>query len=132
MCDYCDRHFILDIDDEKQRHFKILNVNCPYCGHPKQGTLQKIDLHCTIEYKEIKNGIEPYFGLQLRYQASFDGKIIWAYNRDHLVYLIDYIDADLRETIRTSQSYKASYCLPKFMTLGKNRDQIVKLLKRLL
>jgi len=45
---------------------------------------------------------------------------------------IEYIYADIRETIRISQSDKASYYLPKFMTLAKNRNQIVKLLKRLL
>jgi len=132
MCDNCNRHFRLDIDDESQQHFKVLNVTCSYCNHLKQGTMQKINLKYQLEYSEIKNGIEPYFGFPLYYQTSFDGKVIWAYNRNHLVYLIEYIDADIRETIRVCQSGKASYFLPKFMTLAKNRNQIVKLLKRLL
>jgi len=132
MCESCNRHFRLDIDDEKQQKFKILNVNCPYCNYLQQGTIQKIKSQSYLCYDEIKNGIEPYFGFPLYYQTSFDEKIIWAYNRKHLVYLIEYIDADIRETIRISQSDKASYYLPKFMTLAKNRNQIVKLLKRLL
>ena len=132
MCNNCNRHFRLDIDDKTQQHFKILNVTCPYCNHLKQGTMQKISLKYQLEYDEIKNGIEPYFGFPLYYQTSFDGKVIWAYNRNHLLYLIDYIDADIRETTRISQSNKASYFLPKFITLAKNRNQIVKLLKRLL
>jgi hypothetical protein len=94
--------------------------------------MQKISLKYQLEYDEIKNGIEPYFGFPLYYQTSFDEKAVWAYNRNHLVYLIEYIEAEIRETTRRSQSDKASYYLPKFMTLAKNRNQIVKLLKRLL
>ena len=132
MCDNCNRHFRLDIEDEKQQQFKVLNVFCPHCNHLKQGIMQKISLKYQLEHSEIKNGIEPYFGLLLYFQTSFEGKVIWAYNRNHLIYLIDYIDADIRETTRAHQSCKASYFLPKFMTLAKNRSQIVKLLKRLL
>ena len=132
MCERCNRHFRLEIDDEKQQKFKILNVNCPYCNYLQQGTMQKIKSQSYLCYGKIINEIEPYFGFTLYYQTSFDEKIIWAYNRKHLVYLIEYIDADIRETVRISQSNKASYYLPKFMTLAKNRNRIVKLLKRLL
>ncbi len=123
MCDNCNRHFRLDIKDSDRQHFKILNVNCPYCNHPKQGTVEKISLNCTLEWSEIKNGIDPFFGFPLCYQTSFDGKAIWAYNREHLIWLIDYVEADTRGHV---------YHLPKFITLAKNRAQIAKLLNRLL
>ena len=123
MCNNCDRHFRLDIDDENRQHLKILNVNCPYCDHLQQGTMQKIQSQSYLCYGEIKNGIEPYFGFPLYYQTSFDDKIIWAYNREHLVFLINYVKTGMREHV---------YNMPKFITLAKNRNQIVKLLKRLL
>jgi hypothetical protein len=96
--------------------------------------MQKIGLNYRLDYSDVKNGIDPYFGFPLYYLTSFEGKIIWAENRNHLVYLIDYIDADIREVppTRQSQCDKLSFHLPKFMTLAKNRKPIVKLLKRLL
>jgi DNA-directed RNA polymerase subunit M/transcription elongation factor TFIIS len=132
MCDNCERFFRIDIEDENQQHFKILNVNCPHCNQLKHATIQKISLNCKLDSGEVRKGVEPYFGFPLYYQTSFGEKIIWAYNRNHLLYLIDYVDADIRETTRTCQSDKASYFLPKFISLAKNRNQIVKLLKRLL
>lgn len=46
---------------------------------------------------EIKDGKEPWFGLELWFLTSFQGKPVWAVNREHLAYLIDYLSADLRE-----------------------------------
>jgi len=123
ICGNCNRNFRLDIQDESRHHFKVLNVDCPYCGHLQQGRVQKISSKCTLEYADIQDGLEPYFGLPLYYQTSFDGKIIWAHNREHLVFLINYVEADIREHV---------YHLPKFISLAKNRRQIAKLLKRLL
>ncbi len=36
-------------------------------------------------------------GLELWFLTSFQGKPVWALNREHLAYLIDYLSADLRE-----------------------------------
>jgi hypothetical protein len=58
-------------------------------------------------------------------------KTIRALHRKHLLYLIDYIEADLRET--PEQSYQ-DFCgtatqsdmLPKFMKQAKNRETILR------
>ena len=49
---------------------------------------------CTAE---IQDGREPWFGLELWFLTFFRGKPVWALNREHLIYLIDYLSADLRE-----------------------------------
>jgi hypothetical protein len=79
----------------------------------------------------IRDGIEPFFGYPLFYQTGFSGKLIWAINREHLVYMIDYLEANLRE----KSGYRCrmqSSVLPKFMKLAKNRARVVKVLCRLL
>lgn len=80
---------------------------------------------------EIRDGREPYFGLELWFLTSFQGKPVWALNREHLAYLIDYLSADLREKPLGSPKKTQADHLPSFMKTAKNRERIVKLLKRL-
>ena len=79
----------------------------------------------------IQNGREPYFGLELWFLTSFQGKPVWALNREHLAYLIDYLSADLREKPLGRAKKTQSDSLPTFMKTAKNRERIVKLLKKL-
>ena len=53
------------------------------------------------------------------------------YNREHLAYLIDYLSADLREKPLGRAKKTQSDSLPTFMKTAKNRERIVKLLKKL-
>jgi endogenous inhibitor of DNA gyrase (YacG/DUF329 family) len=138
ICAGCDRHFRIDVTDKAQWGQKVLRVSCPYCGNGQNCAVQKIEKPFPDHrYERVENGIEPFFGYPLYYQTALDGKTIWALHRKHLLYLIDYIEADLRET--PEQSYQ-DFCgtathpdmLPKFIKQAKNRETIVKLLKRLL
>ena len=80
---------------------------------------------------EIRDGREPYFGLELWFLTSFQGKPVWALNREHLAYLIGYLSADLREKpLGRAKKTQADH-LPTFMKTAKNRERIVKLLKKL-
>jgi len=82
---------------------------------------------------EIKNGIEPYFEYALYYQSSFDSKPVWAINREHLQYMIDYIEADVREKPQADYAVKKTQSdhLPTFMKLAKNRNGMIKLLHKM-
>ena len=80
---------------------------------------------------EIQDEREPYFGLELWFLTSYQGKLIWALNREHLAYLIDYISADLREKPFNIPRKTQADHLPTFMKTAKNRNQIMKLLKKL-
>ena len=93
------------------------------------------EVHKTAEafsyIADIQNGREPYFGLELWFLTSFQGKPVWALNREHLAYLIDYLSADLREKPLGSPKKTQADHLPSFMKIAKNRERIVKLLKKL-
>ena len=80
---------------------------------------------------EIRDGREPYFDMELWFLTSFQGKPVWALNREHLAYLIDYLSADLREKSPGSPKKTQADHLPTFMKTAKNRERIVKLLKKL-
>ena len=80
---------------------------------------------------EIQGGKDPWFGLELWFLTFFQGKPVWALNREHLAYLIDYLSADLREKPLGSPQKTQADHLPTFMKTAKNRERIVKLLKKL-
>ena len=100
------------------------------CGATMPG-----EVHKTAEAfsygAEIQGGKDPWFGLELWFLTSFQGKPVWALNREHLAYLIGYLSADLREKPSGSQKKTQADHLPTFMKTAKNRERIVKLLKKL-
>lgn len=89
-----------------------------------------------VIFEDIQDAKDPYFHYPLYFQANYRGKTIWALNREHLQYLIDYLSADIR-TVQSYfyKTYKTMHCqsdmLPTFMKTAKNRDGIVKLLTKL-
>jgi len=139
QCRHCERFFRVELSPEKHQ-FKVLNVNCPHCDTLNTGKVQKINKswYNYTRYQNPKtNGI---LGYPLYFLDYLDDKPIWALNREHLQYLIDYIEADLREKAvvinpHTGNSFidikGQSYQLPKFMKLAKNREKLLKILKRL-
>ena len=127
-CESCGRYYRVDITDEKQKNYPTLRVPCSYCGHVMQGKVQKTQKGYSGSFEHIEKGCEAVFGLELWFLSSFDSKPVWALNREHLVYLIEYLSADLREDPVIGRRTQADH-LPTFMKLGKNRDKIVKLLK---
>ena len=80
---------------------------------------------------EIQDGKEPYFGLELWFLTFFQGKPVWALNREHLGYLIQYLSADLRLKPFNITGMSQSDHLPTFMKTAKNRERIVKLLMQM-
>lgn len=84
---------------------------------------------------EVRQGRDPYFHYPLYFRGGFRGKPVWALNREHLRYLIDYLSADLRAVpaghLERSGMRSQSDRLPAFMKSAKNREGMVKLLTRL-
>lgn len=131
QCKACGRYYRVDITDKKKQHYHTLHVACPTCGDIMSGVVHKTPLAYSYT-GEIRNACEPYFGYELWFLASFDGKAIWALNQEHLAYLIDYLAADLREKpLGNSLTKTQADHLPTFMKTAKNRERIVKLLKDL-
>lgn len=131
-CENCGRYYRVDVtkEEETKRNYPTLWVNCSYCGHRMPGKVQKKKKGYCGYYGQVKEGYESIFGLELWFLTSFDNKPIWALNREHLAYLIEYLSAELREDPVTGRRTQADE-LPTFMKLGKNRDKIVKLLKQM-
>ena len=129
-CINCGRYYRVDIEDKTKQHFSTLNVLCPYCGTQMQGKVHKTaePFTCTAE---IQGGREPYFGLELWFLTFFQGKPVWALNREHLEYLIKYLSANLRLKPYNITGMSQSDHLPTFMKTAKNRERIVKLLKKM-
>ena len=131
LCDKCGRYYRVHIYDDSKQQFSMLNVSCPYCGSIMPGKVQKTSPCIIIE--GIKSGREPFFGFELWFLTEYRGKLIWALNREHLTYLIDYLSAELREkpsgentTMRTQADM-----LPAFFKTAKNREGIIKCLEKL-
>ena len=81
------------------------------------------EVHKTAEafsyIADIQDGREPYFGLELWFLTSFQGKPVWALNREHLAYLINYLSADLREKPMGRAKMTQADHLPTFMKTAK-------------
>ena len=129
QCPKCGRYYRVDIDEESKQHFPALRVACPFCGHMTAGKVHRTRQGFTY-YSEVQNGREPFFGFELWFLAYLGRKAVWALNREHLNYLIDYLSADLRQKPAGYFSQHAQADpLPTFMKTAQNRDRIVKLLQ---
>lgn len=130
QCRKCGRYYKINVTEERLQHFHQLYVHCPSCGYGMSGVVQKkIEKFDSFD-NSIQKTQEPFFGLKLWFLAYFNGKPVWALNREHLAYLIDYLSADLREKpVRLKLRKTQAHHLPTFMKTAKHRDKIVKLLK---
>ena len=131
LCVHCGRYYRLDINEPDRQRFPVLRVACPYCGTVMLGRVRKKQMAPVFYISKIKAGREPFFGLELWFLASFRGRPVWALNREHLAYLIDYLSADLREKPCNMPGPTQADHLPTFMKTAKNRERIVKLLKKM-
>ncbi len=131
LCPACGRYYRVHLPEETGG-FPVLRVACPYCGHELPGRVQQVPSGWYSSYGGVQRGREPFFGLELWFLSSFRGKPIWALDREHLAWLIDYVAADLR--VRPPVGYLGrmqSDHLPTFMKTAKNRAGILRCLKRM-
>lgn len=130
VCCTCERWYNVEINDSKQWSHNHIHVQCPHCTTLNQTKLQKTQV--SWYYKShIQHGNDPIFNLEYYYKDNYHGKPVWALNLEHLNYLIDYVSADLREKPSRFIHRTASYRLPKYMKLAKNRAGIIRLLTKL-
>ena len=74
----------------------------------------------------IGEPVDPYFRLPLWLQANCCGKLLWAYNAEHLDLLESYVGARLRERRATPGSMSMLARLPAWLKSAKNRDTILR------
>lgn len=128
-CKKCGKYFREEVTE--YGNCSSAHVTCPECGTVISGKVNKTPIkngHFISE--DVNDSREPFFGYELWYSGVFEGRSVWALNREHLDYLIEYLSAKLRER-RGVVMKKQSDHLPAFMKYAKNRDGIVKLLTKL-
>ncbi|WP_276380445.1 hypothetical protein [Flavobacterium sp. H4147] len=108
----------------------IYKTRCPHCNFQEEG---KTKIKEIIEESKFEKGLmrERWYNLPLWFQKEFDNEIFWAYNLDHIYYLERYINAGLRER-NSKVNYTSSLVarLPKFVKAAKNREKLLKILKK--
>lgn len=129
-CSCCERWFNEPLQDERQFTQKYIHFACPFCSEDNMVPIQK-RVGYIWNTREVRSGRDPFFDLELYFLDSYRGKLVWALNREHLAYLINYISADLRERPNSGYTRTASYRLPRYMKEAKNRDSLIRLLIRM-
>lgn len=112
---------------------------CTSCGYNKM-LIEKPTSILYVSNRKIIRGrhlyiggsIDPFFHLPLWLTAEVNGHLLWAYNLDHLDFLEKHISARLRERDTNEKRNKSlGSRLPKWMTSKKNRELLLRAIKRL-
>ncbi len=126
-CANCAAPIGIDIKNVNEKK-ETIAVKCSNCG--KTENYKPRNILIQWKYQTTGKPFERYFGLPLWLTEDFKGNYFWAFNYKHLEYLKQYISAGLRE--KKDRTYWTMLeKLPKWMTLGKNRDKIMKLISDL-
>jgi len=64
------------------------------------------------------------------YEFSVDETRVWAYNRDQMVALYDYVASKHRDMNKYGHHYDFLYNIPRFMYTKKKREKVLKEMKR--
>ncbi|MCL2014617.1 MAG: hypothetical protein FWG68_00035 [Defluviitaleaceae bacterium] len=133
FCEKCEKHISLVIDKSQHGH-KVLNIVCPHCGAIIPTKIQIVEQGKGYMYQPSVNlrglsATDNTFGYELYFLSAYKGRPVFATNRLHLQYLIDYIGADLRK--KPYRLGGISRRVPGFMKLAKNREEILRILRRL-
>lgn len=109
---------------------KRVRLLCSYCG-----AIKEMD-KCTR--MRVGGPCDWYFYLPLYLQIPCCGHVLWALNLEHLRYLAEYIQADIREGSTTRSAHVTTTYginmiarLPKWIKSAKNRNEIIKCIHKL-
>jgi Zn ribbon nucleic-acid-binding protein len=107
---------------------KKVRLFCAHCGFHKEVSMLSQDTNGAIF--ELRVAAHAYFDAALWFSSPFKGNVFLAYNPEHLAYLEQYISAKLREH-KDRSHFTLLEKLPKFYHEAKNRDSLLKLIKKL-
>ena len=126
-CDNCGKEFESVIPDQKEK-VKEITIPCPYCGITR--TYQPKNEKYKAGYQSKDGATDPIFNLPLWLQTEVRGNLFWAYNREHLDEIKQYVASKLRERQTTTHTTMVER-LPNFIKDAKNRKAIVKAIEKL-
>jgi len=95
---------------------RLGNCSCLHCGH--QWTVQA--------------GVDFFSDGPLWLKIPCHKNVLWILNQPHLEFMEQFISADLREErMPERSSRRLSSALPRWLISGKNREDVVRCLKKL-
>ena len=119
VCPACEKKAVAAVDQDRC----TARLLCTFCGCQRE-TVTKIG------YAKVSLPAHSWFGADLWLQAPFRDEVFFALNGKHLDYLERYIAADLREH-KDRSHFTLLEKLPRFYHEAKNRDALLKLIKKL-
>lgn len=121
VCPTCSGKAIAKTDDTN----KTARLFCTQCGYNKEVSMM-LDKHATL-----LSAAHDYFDAPLWLQLPFRSKeVFYAFNSEHLLYLEQYIAADIRES-KNRTHFTLIEKLPKFYHDAKNRNDLLKIIQKL-
>lgn len=106
---------------------KERNLVCHHCGYSKiRSPLLSLRLYHDRDW---------YFQQPLWLQIECCGHTLWAFNLEHLLYIKDFVKAGIRKKTKDNKygwmNKSLISRLPKWIKSGKNREEILKAIKKL-
>lgn len=126
-CDNCGKTIEILVPNQKERA-NTITAPCPNCGVTRTFEPRNEAYH--LAYPEQGKANDPIFSLPLWFQTEVKGNLFWAFNREHLQEIKNYVGAKLRERQTLTHTTMVEK-LPTFIKEAKNRSQILKAIERL-
>jgi hypothetical protein len=112
---------------------------CESCGKNRDWVSKKCQWVISkrdVEKDIVQFGIskDPFFKLPLFIQTRIGNDVLWAFNLSHLTLIKEYVGAKIRGRGRSDPWIRNKSLvsrLPRFIQSSRNRDQILKAIKRL-
>lgn len=126
FCDNCGQSIDMTITNNKEK-VEELTISCTHCGIER--TYKPRNDAYRLTYKNA--GVcDPIFNLPLWFRTDIKEETFWAYNREHLNEIRNYVSAKLRERQTTTHTTMVEK-LPNFIKVAKNRNRILKAIDKL-
>jgi hypothetical protein len=118
-CGNCGRRMTIRRREEAVPRHPVIPLKCDGCGAV---TIVSYEMYPITVPRAL---VDSCFGLPLRLQAPCAGRTLWAFNAEHLAYLKEYLQADLRER-RVTRNASVASRLPGWLKSAKHRDGAVR------
>lgn len=122
-CPICKKKAVAKTNTETKK----VRLYCENCSYNKEIVAEATVFGITGNWKMAAH---HFFGAELWLQYPFKNDVFWSYNEEHLEYLEQYISASLREH-KDRSHFTLLEKLPKFYHEAKNRDALLKIIKKL-
>jgi predicted RNA-binding Zn-ribbon protein involved in translation (DUF1610 family) len=111
-----------------QQEARDVRVVCGACGYNKV-----LDRKGTRELALLIGApVDPFFQLPLWLKTKIGAQLLWAYNLEHLDFLVEHVGAKLRERNGFKHQVKSIGArLPRWMTTASSRSEMLKALEKM-